>query len=89
MDVIAVVVTAGSGTGTTDIQVRRRRSGTNSDMLSTKVTIGTGEYFARDGTIDTTLDDVSTGDMIFIDVDAKTSTAPYGLSVCLTFKKVS
>lgn len=73
-------------TGTTDIQLRRRRSGTDVDMLSTKITIG-AEYHASDGVINTSNDDVATGDQIYVDVDAiHSGTAPNGLSVVLEFR---
>lgn len=83
---IAIVHTQGV-TGTTDVQIRRRRSGSDADVLSTKITIG-AEYFASDGVINTSNDDVSTGDLLFIDVDAVHSgTAPLGLTVVITFRK--
>jgi len=81
---VASVYTKGI-TGTTDIQIRRRRAGVDADMLSTKITIG-DEFFAVDGIINTSNQDVATGDQIYIDVDAiHSGTAPYGLSVALTF----
>lgn len=81
---LATVHTKGV-TGTTDIQVRRRRAGVNADMLSTKITIG-DEFYAADGVIDTSNDDIATGDTLYVDVDAVHSgTAPLGLSVALTF----
>lgn len=84
-DVLATVNTKGV-TGTTDVQVRRRRAGAEVDMLSTKVTIG-DEYFARDGVINTSNDDIATGDEIYVDVDAiHSGTAAKGLSVILTFE---
>ena len=68
-------------TGTTDIQIRRRRAGSDIDVLSTKITIG-DEYYAQDGIIDPYNDDLQVGDMLYIDVDAVHSgTAPNGLSV--------
>jgi hypothetical protein len=71
-----------------DIQIRRRRSGSEVDMLSTPVTVGSGEYYARDGVINASNDDVATGDLIFIDVDTVHDPTPaYGLSVALTFTK--
>lgn len=86
VDAIASVHTKGV-TGTTDIQIRRRRAGSDADMLSTKVTIG-DEWFASDEVIDEANDDVLDGDQIYIDVDAVHSgTAPKGLSVVLTFRK--
>jgi len=85
VDVTAAVDTAGSA-NTTDIQVRRTRSSTDADMLSTKVTISASAYYAADGVINTSNDDVNTGDRIFIDVDA-ISTGTQGLTVTLTFQK--
>ena len=84
VDVIASVHTKGI-TGTTDIQVRRRRAGADADMLSAKITMA-DEYFATDETVDTNNDDVLTGDQIYIDVDVIHTTAPLGLSVTLTFR---
>lgn len=81
----ASVHTAGT-TGTTDIQIRRRRGNTDNDMLSTKITISSGEYTASDGVVNTSYDDLQTGDMIFIDVDAVHTTAAKGLSVTLEFQ---
>jgi len=73
-------------TGTTDIQIRRRRAGADADMLSDKLTLG-DEYYVSDETINTDNDDVQTGDQIYVDVDAiHSGTAPLGLSVVLTFK---
>jgi len=81
---LAAVHTKGI-TGTTDVQLRRRRAGSDVDMLSTKITIG-DEWFAADGVINEANDDVNTGDMIYVDVDAVHSgTAPKGLSATLTF----
>lgn len=82
---IASVGTPGSTSGTTDIQIRRVRSGTPADMLSTKITLSTSEYFAADGVINTSNDDVNTGDLIYVDVDAVNGTPPSGLSITLTF----
>jgi len=85
IDVVASVHTKGI-TGTTDIQIRRRRAGSDVDMLSTKITIG-DEFFASDEVINTSNDDVNTGDQIYVDIDAiHSGTAPKGLSVVLTFK---
>jgi len=81
---LAAVHTKGV-TNTTDVQIRRRRAGSDADMLSTKITIG-DEYYAADGVIDAGNDDLATGDVLYIDVDAVHSgTAPKGLSVSLTF----
>ncbi len=83
-DAIANVHTQGI-TGTTDIMVRRRRAGSDVDMLSTPITIG-AEYYANDGVVDGANDDIATGDQIYIDVDAVHSgTAPLGLTVALEF----
>jgi len=82
---IASVHTKGV-TGTTDIQIRRRRAGSDADMLSTKITIG-DEYYAADGVINTSSDDIATGDQIYIDVDAIHTTAPLGMSVTVQFEE--
>jgi len=83
-NVIAAVYDKGV-TGTTDVMVHRRRGGTDNDMLSVAVTIG-DEWFASDETIDTSYDDVQTGDLLCIDVDAiHSGTAPNGLFVTLEF----
>jgi hypothetical protein len=73
-------------TGTTDVQIRRRRAGVDANMLSTLITIG-DEFFASDGIVYEANSDISTGDQIYVDVDAVHSgTAPNGLSVTLTFE---
>jgi hypothetical protein len=84
IDAVAAVHTTGT-TNTMDIQVRRRRAGADVDMLSTVITINSGAQFADDGVINATNDDVNTGDMIYIDVDAIHTTAALGLTVTLTF----
>ncbi len=83
IDVLCVVHDKGI-TGATDIQIRRRRAGSDVDVLTVKVTLG-NEFFARDGTINTSNDDLATGDMLYPDVDAVHSgTAPNGLSIVIT-----
>lgn len=85
VDATASVHTKGV-TGTTDVMIRRRRAGSDADMLSAAITIG-DEWFASDGTINTSNDDVNTGDQIYIDVDAVHSgTAPLGLSISCVFR---
>jgi len=81
---IAGVDTKGSA-NTTDVQIRRVRAGTPVDMLSTKITIATTEYFAKDGVINTSYDDILEGDLIYIDVDA-VGTGTKGLTVTLVFE---
>jgi hypothetical protein len=84
-DVLAAVHTKGA-TNTTNIMVRRRRSGADADMLNTAITIG-DEYYANDESINTSNDDLAIGDSIYIDVDAVHTTPPNGLSVTMTFAK--
>jgi len=86
INVLATVHTKGI-TGSTDVQIRRRRSGSDVDMLSTKITIG-DEFYSTDEVINTANDDIATGDNLYIDVDSiHSGTAPLGLSVILTFEK--
>jgi hypothetical protein len=83
----AITDTSKGVTGSTNVQIRRRRAGSDVDMLSTVVSIG-DEYYANDGVINTSNDDLATGDVLFVDVDSVHSgTAPKGLSVTLTFAK--
>lgn len=72
--------------GTEDVMIHRRRAGANVDMLTLAVTVDPAEYFAQDGTIDTSNDDVNTGDSVVVDIDAVHSTTPAnGTFVALTF----
>lgn len=81
------VYTAGT-TNTTDVQIRNITQ--TADMLSTKLTIDSGETdsstAATPAVIDTNNDDVATGDKIAIDVDAVHTTAAKGLFVELIFQ---
>lgn len=83
--VTAAVVTAGTGSGTTDIQLRRRRQASVADMLTKKLTLAVSTYSASNGVVDGNNNDTLTGDLFFVDVDAVNSTPPSGLSVTLTF----
>lgn len=82
----ARVITAGT-TGTTDIQIRNVTD--TADMLSTKLTIDSGETgsdtAAAAAVINTSTDDVATNDLIAIDVDATATTKAKGLVVRLQF----
>lgn len=84
--IAATVYTAGT-TGTLDIQIRNKTDAV--DMLSTKLTIDSAETdsstAATPAVIDTTHDDVATGDVICIDIDAIHTTAAKGLYVEFTF----
>jgi hypothetical protein len=85
IDALAVVHDKGV-TGTTDIQIRRRRAGSDVDVLSTKITIG-DEFFASDGVVNTSNDDLATGDMLYVDRDAiHSGTAPNGLSLAISVR---
>lgn len=85
--VAASVYTAGT-TNTTDIQIRNKTDSV--DMLSTKLTIDSGETdsstAAAAAVIDASKDDVATGDILAIDVDAVSTTAAKGLYVELRFQ---
>jgi hypothetical protein len=75
-----------SGDATT-VVLRRVRAGTPQDMTSTGVTIAHNEYTASDETVDTSYDDVATGDQIFVDINAITSgAAQLGLSCTAVFQ---
>lgn len=87
VEVHSEVVTAGV-TGTMDIQIRNVTQA--ADMLSTLMTIETGDTGSDDsGTppvIDAANDDVVVNDVLAIDIDAIHSTAAKGLIVTLGFK---
>lgn len=88
-DLSAVIVrhaVAGAGSPATSVQIRRTRSATTVSMLSTPVTIDVGETSSETAAtayvIDTSNDDIQTGDVIDVWVTAvPTGTAPKGLSV--------
>jgi len=85
-DVIVAVIDKGI-TGTTDIQVRRSRAGADVDVLSTLVTLG-DEWYAADGEVNMSNNDVATGDVLFVDVDVVHSgTAPIGLFATIELAK--
>ena len=72
-------------TGQTDVTIVKETGGVAADMLSTEVILG-DVFFAANGVIDATEDDVVTGDNISVNVDAiHSGTAPNGLFVTLTF----
>ncbi len=87
IDVLARVITAGT-TGTTDIQIANVDAVV--DMLSTKLTIDSGETSsvtaATPAVINTSNDDVQLNEMLRIDVDAVSTTAPKGLIITLGFR---
>jgi hypothetical protein len=90
VDCVASVHTSGT-TGTTDVQIRRRRGTTNTDVLSTKLTIDSTETSSTTAAaayaINTSNDDLATGDIIYIDVDAVSTTPPTGLCVGVVARK--
>lgn len=85
----AALLVAQSTSGTPTVQVRRVRSGTPVDMLSTRITIdaneSTSHTAATPPVVDTDNDDVTTGDLLFIDVDVAGTDAT-GLLVTLEFQ---
>lgn len=83
----ARVNTAGT-TGTTDIQIHNVTDVV--DMLSTKLTIDSGETgsdtAATPAVINTSNDDVATNDLLRVDLDAVSTTAAQGLIITLEFQ---
>lgn len=92
---VAAQVIATSTTGTPTIQIARGRQATPTsnftytDILSTKITIDSGEYDAKDAAtaavIDTSNDTLNTGDVLRIDVDSA-GTGTTGLNVTVECK---
>ena len=91
MDLVAAhaVVTTVSSSGTPTFAIRRERSGSAVDMLSTNITIDANEktsYTAATApVINTSNDDVATGDIIYVDLDT-VGTGAKGHAVVLTFR---
>lgn len=87
VSVAAQVQTAGT-TGNLDIQVHNVTD--TADMLTTAMRVETGETdtstSAQPGTINTSTDDVATGDSLRVDVDSVQTTAAKGLLVELGFQ---
>jgi len=88
VEVHAEVIVAGT-TGTQDIQIRNvTQAGVN--MLTTEITIDTGETGSDEAAIppviDAANDDVATNDLIAIDVDVVHTTPAKGLIVTMGFQ---
>jgi hypothetical protein len=87
IDARAVLDTAGTGGGFL-MQLRRKRSGSDVDMLSTRVSIDSGENDSEDAAaapvINSSNDDLLIGDRIYIDVDG-VPTGAKGLTAEMTF----
>lgn len=82
---VASVTGAVGVTGTMDIQIRRKRSGVDTDMLTSPISIASGAWTASNGTIDTSNDEVQTGDVVSVDIDTIHTTPAEGLAISLTF----
>jgi len=78
----AYVDTAGT-TNATTIQIHNVTD--NTDMLSTNISIASAGRVGTAGTVNASYDDVATNDLIRIDTDAISTTAPKGLTVVLGF----
>ena len=87
VEVHAQVITAGV-TGTTDIQLYNLTQ--TADILSTKITIDSTETgsdtAATPAVINAAEDDLATYDVIRVDIDSVSNTAPEGLIVTLIFR---
>lgn len=86
VEALATVTTKGSGSGSTQIGLRRRRNGSEVQMLSSNLALGDA-YWSNTATVDATNSIVETGDELFVDVTNVHSVAPMGLSIALTFTR--
>jgi hypothetical protein len=91
---VGASVSAVSSSGIPTVQLRRMRltnatTQSAADMLTTKLTIDASEFDSKDATaaavIDTSNDDVETGDQINVDIDVA-GTGAKGLVVTMTFE---
>lgn len=74
-------------TGSTNIQIRRRRAGVNTNLLTTVLSIG-DEYYAADGIINDDNAGLEQGDILYRDIQTiHSGTAPNGLNVTLTVRR--
>lgn len=84
-----LVITAGV-TGTTDVQIARIRAGSPVDVLSTKLTIDSGETGSdtalTPAVINTSNDDLASYDILRVDVDATSTTKAKGLIVTMEIR---
>lgn len=82
---IAMVETPGT-TNPTTIQVRNLTKYPSNDVLSTAISIASGDSKATVGTVNTLYDDVSTDDKIKVYITAVSTTKPKGLWVVLEYR---
>ena len=83
-EVLVSVIEPGLVSGILSIQVRRFRAGAEVEMLSIPTTLAVDEYVSINGVVDSSNDDVLTGDILFVDVTTVPATPPEGVSVSLT-----
>ena len=83
------MVTTVSSSGTPTFAIRRERSGSAVDMLSTNITIDANEKTsytaATPPVINTANDDVATGDILYVDLDV-VGTSAAGHAVVISFR---
>jgi hypothetical protein len=75
-----VVAHTASPDGSTTFTVNRRRSGSSVEVLSTDLTLPVSTYSAATAAINTSNDDLAAGDMLYPEVSAVPTTAPFGVS---------
>ena len=87
VDLTCTVANLNSATsGNTTVVVRRLRGATAVDMTSTGVTVAYNGYTASDEVVNTSNDDIITGDALYLDVNTITSPAHKGLSCTAVFQ---
>lgn len=79
----ATVVTAGT-TNATTVMIHNKTD--TADMLSGAISIASGGTVGTVGSINGAADDVATNDILRVDVDSVSTTAPQGLMVILEFQ---
>jgi len=89
VDADAFLTTVATGASLTTIQIRNVTDA--QDMLTTRITIDASEYTSYTAltqpVVNTTYDDIATGDLIAVDVDViGNTTAGKGLGVILVFQ---
>jgi len=78
--------TAGT-TGTMDVQVRHRRSGSDNDVLDTKVQVASASTSGESTDVNSYGESLQDGDGLFVDFDTVHTTPAKGSTISLLFRK--
>src|SRR5262245_58438448 len=75
---IGIAVATAGTTNASTFQLRRLRSGSAVNMLTSALSLASGASTSTTETIDTANDDLATGDLIYADIKTLSTTVPKG-----------